>query len=61
MSKKIKIELTEPQYFAVVQALQGHCLDIMGAEFVDSDMATENYVINNAIDAMDKGHKEWIK
>ncbi len=61
MSKKIKIELTEQQYFAVASALHSHCLDIMGAEFIDPQIATENRVINNALDAMDKGHKEWIE
>tara|TARA_A100001035_G_scaffold204874_1_gene164981 strand:+ start:779 stop:973 length:195 start_codon:yes stop_codon:yes gene_type:complete len=60
MSKKIKIELTEQQYFAVAQALQSHCFDIMGAEFISPQMATENRVISNAIDAMEKGHDEWI-
>ena len=61
MSKKIKIELTEQQYFAVTQALQSHCIDIMGGEFIDPQTATENRVISNAIDAMDKGHAEWIE
>lgn len=61
MSKKIKIELTEQQYFAVTSALHSHCLDIMGGEFIDPLIASENRVISNALDAMDKGHKEWIK
>ena len=60
MSKKIKIELTEQQYFAVTQALHSHCLDIMGGDYVDPQIATENRVICNAIDAMEKGHKKWI-
>ena len=61
MSKKIKIELTNQQYFAVTQALQNHCIDIMGGEFIDPLIARENRVISNAINAMDKGHKEWIE
>ena len=59
MSKKIKVELTEKQYFAASSALHSHCLDIMGAEFVDPHMANENRVISNALAAMEKGHQEW--
>ena len=58
MSKKIKIELTEKQYFAASSALHSHCLDIMGAEFIDPQIANENRVINNALDAMEKGYNE---
>jgi len=58
MSKKIKVELTEKQYFAVASALHSHCLDIMGAEFIDPQIANENRVINNALDAMEKGYNE---
>ena len=55
MSKKIKIELTEKQYFAVGMTLESHCFDI--AE--DTTLATQRMVISKAIEAMDKGHKEW--
>jgi len=58
MSKKIKIELTEKQYFAASSALHSHCLDIMGAEFIDPHMANENRVISNALAAMEKGYNE---
>jgi len=58
VNKKIKVELTEKQYFAVASALHSHCLDIMGAEFIDPQIANENRVINNALDAMEKGYNE---
>jgi len=61
MAKKIKVELTKEQFFAASSALHSHCLDIMGAEFIDPQMATENRVITNALDAMDKGYDEWKK
>ena len=61
MSKKIKIELTENQFFTVTQALHSHCLDIMADDFKNHQMATENRVITNALDAMDKGYNEWKK
>lgn len=59
MSKKIKVELTKNQFFTVSSALHGHCLDIMADEFVSHQTAMEHRVISNALDAMDKGHKEW--
>ena len=59
MSKKIKVELTENQYMTISEALQSHCLDIMGGEYIDNLIATENRVINNALTAMTKGYKEW--
>ncbi len=61
MAKKIKVELTENQYMTISEALEGHCLDIMGGEYIDSQIATENRVINNALTAMTKGYKEWKK
>ena len=59
MSRKIKVELTEKQYFAVTMTLSSHCFDIMGAEFIDPQMANENRVISNAVEAMNKGYEEW--
>ncbi len=59
MSKKIKIELTEKQFFAASLALGSHIEDIMGADFIDTQIATENRVIQNTINAMQKGYEEW--
>lgn len=55
MSKKIKVELTEKQYFIVTMTLDSHCFDIDG----DPTAKTEQRVINNAVDAMSKGYEEW--
>ena len=49
MVKKIKIELTEKQYFAVAMTLTSHCFDIED----DTTAKTEYRVIANAVDAMD--------
>ena len=57
MSRKIKVELTEKQYFIVTMTLTNHCFDIDG----DSTATTEQRVINNAIAEMDKSYKEWKK
>ena len=57
MSRKIKVELTEKQYFIVVMTLDSHCFDIDS----DPSAATEKRVINNAVDAMSKGYEEWKK
>ena len=57
MSRKIKVELTEKQYYAVTMTLTNHCFDIDG----DTTATTEQRVINNAVDAMDKGYAEWKK
>ena len=57
MSRKIKVELTEKQYFIVAMTLDSHCFDIDS----DPSAATEKRVINNAIAEMDKGYKEWKK
>ena len=57
MSKKIKVELTEKQYFAVAMTLESHCFDI--AE--DTTATTQRIVISNAIAEMDKGYEEWKK
>tara|TARA_R100001460_G_scaffold13716_2_gene30930 strand:+ start:203 stop:376 length:174 start_codon:yes stop_codon:yes gene_type:complete len=57
MAKKIKVELTEKQYFAVAMTLTNHCFDI--AE--DTTAKTERIVISNAVDAMDEGYAEWKK
>lgn len=57
MSKKIKIELTEKQYFTVGMTLESHCFDI--AE--DTTLATQRMVISKAIEAMDKGYEQWKK
>lgn len=59
MSKKIKVELTENQYMTIAQALESHCLDIMGGDYIDSLIARENRVINNALAAMQKGYEQW--
>ncbi len=59
MSRKIKVELTENQYMTITQALHSHCLDIMAGEYVDSQIATENRVINNGLEAMSKGYDQW--
>jgi glutathionylspermidine synthase len=59
MSKKIKVELTENQLLTVTQALHSHCVDFMADEFLSHQSAMENRVINNALDAMDKGYQEW--
>ncbi len=55
MAKKIKIELTEKQYFAVTMTLNSHCFDIEE----DTTARTEYRVIANAVNAMDKGYQEW--
>jgi len=55
MSKKIKVELTERQYFLVTMTLDMHCFDIDG----EPDQANDKRVINNAVDAMSKGYEEW--
>ena len=57
MSRKIKVELTEKQYFIVAMTLDSHCFDIDS----DPSAATEKRVINNAVDAMSKGYEEWKK
>ena len=59
MAKKIKVELTERQYFVMTQALDGHCIDIMAADFIDTVTANENRVIENGLEAMRKGYDEW--
>ena len=59
MVKKIKVEMTENQYLAVTQALHNHCVDIMADEFLNHQLSMENRVITNAVDAMNKGYKEW--
>ena len=61
MAKKIKVELTENQYLTIAQALDSHCLDIMAGEYIDSQIATENRVINNALAAMRKAYNEREK
>jgi len=55
MSKKIKVELTEKQYFAVSMTLESHCFDI--AE--DTTLASHRMVISKAMEAMDKGYDQW--
>ena len=55
MAKKIKIELTEKQCLNVVMTLQSHCFDIDA----DPNAKVEQRVINNAVDAMQKGYEEW--
>ena len=60
MSKKIKVELTEKQYFAMSQALHSHIVDLSAPECIDHDLATECRVIQNGIKAMDKGYKEYV-
>ena len=59
MSKKIKVELTEKQYFVMSQALNSHIVDISADEFIDHMVVTECRVIQNGIKAMDKGYEEW--
>lgn len=59
MAKKIKVELTENQYMTIAQALENHCLDIMAGDYIDSLIARENKVINNALAAMSKGYEKW--
>lgn len=57
MSRKIKIELTEKQYFAVAMTLGSHCFDIE-----EDTTAKEEYrTIAKAVEAMDKGYEEWQK
>ena len=58
MSKKIKVELTEKQYFLMSQALTSHVFD-MSADSINHELATECRVIQNGIKAMDKGYEEW--
>lgn len=55
MSKKIKVELTEKQYFAVTITLSNHCFDIAD----DTTASVEHRVISNAVVAMDKGYEQW--
>tara|TARA_E500000081_G_C6129680_1_gene352895 strand:+ start:1513 stop:1686 length:174 start_codon:yes stop_codon:yes gene_type:complete len=55
MSKKIKVELTEKQYYAVSMTLESHCFDI--AE--DPSLTPQRIIISNAMKAMDKGYDEW--
>ena len=55
MAKKIKVELTEKQFFAVAMTLESHCFDV--AE--DTTLASHRMVISNAVDAMEKGYQEW--
>ncbi len=55
MSKKIKVELTEKQYFIVTMTLNSHCSYIDG----DPTAKTEQRVINNAVAEMDKSYQEW--
>ena len=57
MSKKIKVELTEKQYYAVTMTLSNHCFDIAD----DTTAAVEHRVISKAIEAMDKGYDQWNK
>ena len=59
MSKKIKVELTENQYMTVKQALESHCFDIMGSDYIDNLIATENRVINKADSDMTKDNDKW--
>ena len=59
MAKKIKVELTENQYITIKQALESHCFDIMGGDYIDNLTATENRVINNAVAAMRTGYEKW--
>ena len=57
MSRKIKVELTEKQYFAVSMTLSSHCFDIE-----DDTTAKEEYrTIAKAVEAMDKGYAQWKK
>ncbi len=53
------MELTEKQFFAASMALGSHIEDIMAADFIDTQIATENRVIQNTISAMQKGYEEW--
>ena len=57
MSKKIKVELTEKQYYAVAMTLESHCFDIAD----DTTVVTQRIVISNALQAMDKGYEQWNK
>tara|TARA_Y100000022_G_scaffold149088_1_gene130825 strand:+ start:1048 stop:1221 length:174 start_codon:yes stop_codon:yes gene_type:complete len=57
MSKKIKVELTEKQYYAVTMTLSNHCFDIAD----DTTASVEHRVIAKAIEAMDKGYEQWNK
>lgn len=57
MAKKIKVELTEKQYFAVTMTLCNHCFDIAD----DTTASVEHRVISNAVNAMDKGYDKWKK
>ena len=59
MAKKINVELTENQYMTSKQALESHCFDIIGGDYIDSLIAREHRVINNALAAMSKGYDEW--
>ena len=61
MSRKIKVELTERQYFVISQALESHCIDIMAADWIDALTANENKVIENGVEAMRKGYEQWKK
>jgi hypothetical protein len=59
MSKKIKVELTEKQFFTVSMTLGSHIEDIMANDYIDTGIATEARVLQNAINAMQKGYEEW--
>ena len=59
MSKKIKVELTEKQYWACSQALDSHVVDIMADEFADDFIKNERNLINRGLAAMSKGYEEW--
>ena len=41
MAKKIKVELTEKQYFTVTMTLGSHIEDIMANDYIDNHIATE--------------------
>lgn len=61
MAKKIKVELTENQYFKVTMTLGSHIEDIMANDYIDNHIYTEARVLKNAIDAMDKAYNEREK
>ena len=61
MSKKIKIELTEKQLLTALMTLGSHIEDIMANDYIDTQIATEGRVLQNAINAMEKGYDEWKK
>jgi len=59
MAKKIKVELTENQFLMATMTLGNHIQDIMANDFIDTGIATEARVLQNAINAMQKGYEEW--